>query len=300
MARNCTNIADAAKAGIGARAETMRAQAEAVWAENVDGIHDMRVASRRLRAALSEYRPTLDSKAVRALSRRVRQVTRTLGRPRELDVMIATMMQHQDTLHGEAQTAASHALRRLRARRRAVAMSCREAAGLVSSPAFDELLQAVLTSAAPSRECLLEHARERLTDKYERLCRAYAAWKQNGREERLHEIRVDFKKLRYACEVYVECYGARMTRFLAQLKEVQQLLGAWNDLRVLRVELADIAWDLPERTRRDFPALIAAIGAPCAALETEFAAHAEQFFSKSRRRSARQLFQTPKASCCRE
>ncbi len=300
MSKRCKRIAEAAIEDIRARAEAMRTQADAVKAEDPDGVHDMRVASRRLRAAVDEYRPALDKKASKALLKRVRAVTRTLGRPRELDVMLETLARHRDALQSEARTAANHALRRIRARRRAVAMSCREAAAIASGAAFEELLGALLASAVPTRDCLLDHARRSLKKKYDRLCNAYAAWKATGKEEHLHEVHIDFKNLRYACEAHAECYGDRMTRFLKRLKDVQQLLGDWNDLRVLRLELTDIAWELPDPMRAGLPDLIAAIGRPCAELETAFAAHAEQFFSKARRRNARQLFQTPVITCCAE
>ncbi len=297
MGKGCKKTAEVALEGIRARAGAMRAQADAVRAEDPDGVHDMRVASRRLRAAVDEYRPALDKKASKALLKHVRAVTRTLGRPRELDVMLETLAKHRDTFKGEARTAANHALRRIRARRRAVAMSCREAAAIASGAQFEELLETLLASAAPSSECLLDHARRSLKKKFDRLCNAYKSWKETGNEERLHEVRIAFKKLRYACEVHARIYGDRMTRFLKRLKDVQQLLGDWNDLRVLRLELTDIAWELPDPMRAGLPTLIAAIGRPCAELETAFAAHAEQFFSKSRRRGARQLFQTPAISC---
>src|SRR5262245_22721153 len=52
-----------------------------------DGVHDMRVASRRLRAALDLFGPWAEAAERKRVASAVRDVTRALGRVRELDVM---------------------------------------------------------------------------------------------------------------------------------------------------------------------------------------------------------------------
>jgi len=60
-------------------------------AEDIEAVHDMRVASRRLRAALAVFEPAFACPAYAALVREVRTITRALGAARDLDVMIQTL-----------------------------------------------------------------------------------------------------------------------------------------------------------------------------------------------------------------
>lgn len=62
-----------------------------------DALHDMRVASRRLRAALSVFREAFDIPAYSTLTKSVRNVTSALRKARDLDVMIDGL--RQDMAH---------------------------------------------------------------------------------------------------------------------------------------------------------------------------------------------------------
>ena len=56
--------------------------------KDVEALHDMRVASRRVREAMDIFQPCYKAKAFRKHYRGVRRVTRTLGTVRNLDVCI--------------------------------------------------------------------------------------------------------------------------------------------------------------------------------------------------------------------
>lgn len=61
--------------------------ASAVDGRDPEGVHDMRVATRRLRACLGLFAPWIDPEELARVVPAVRSVTRTLGRVRELDVL---------------------------------------------------------------------------------------------------------------------------------------------------------------------------------------------------------------------
>jgi CHAD domain-containing protein len=69
------------------RAKMFAQVAAAVDGRDPEGVHDMRVASRRLRAALKVFTPWLDRDDLDRLAPAVRSLTRGLGRVRELDVL---------------------------------------------------------------------------------------------------------------------------------------------------------------------------------------------------------------------
>jgi CHAD domain-containing protein len=58
---------------------------------DADAVHDMRVASRRLRAALSVFRPAFACAEYDRLERDVKQITDALSHARDLDVMIEAL-----------------------------------------------------------------------------------------------------------------------------------------------------------------------------------------------------------------
>lgn len=71
--------------------QSIIAQEPAARDGDVEGIHDMRVAIRRLRVALSNFEVCLPRKDRRRLRDELGHLADALGRVRDLDVMIATM-----------------------------------------------------------------------------------------------------------------------------------------------------------------------------------------------------------------
>lgn len=55
-AKTCNLYAEAARAAVGEQADVLTGQAPAVRRETTDGVHDMRVAARRLRARLKMFK----------------------------------------------------------------------------------------------------------------------------------------------------------------------------------------------------------------------------------------------------
>jgi CHAD domain-containing protein len=64
--------------------------------EDIEAVHDMRVASRRLRAALDVFRPAFHGQQFNRFEREIKAVTDALGEARDLDVMI----EHLESLEG--------------------------------------------------------------------------------------------------------------------------------------------------------------------------------------------------------
>ena len=84
--------------------EAMRDHEEGtISGEDPEGLHDMRVATRRMRAALRIAEPYLSGKAVARVGRDLRQVARALGAVRDLDVLIEHARQFRYELPAEQQ-----------------------------------------------------------------------------------------------------------------------------------------------------------------------------------------------------
>jgi CHAD domain-containing protein len=66
--------------------------------EDIEELHAMRVASRRLRAAMDAFEAAFPSRSFRRYLKRVKQVTDTLGAARDLDVAIAGLEEREASM----------------------------------------------------------------------------------------------------------------------------------------------------------------------------------------------------------
>jgi CHAD domain-containing protein len=92
------------------------AQEQGAISGDVDAIHDMRVAIRRLRVALSNFASTLSREDRRRLQSRLKHLAGPLGEVRDFDVMIAALESSLTADSGH--DAIKSVIGRLRARRR--------------------------------------------------------------------------------------------------------------------------------------------------------------------------------------
>ena len=64
---------------------------------DIEFVHEMRVTSRRLRAAMDNFADCFSEKAFRKHYKKVKAITRTMGTVRDLDVLIARFKRELDT-----------------------------------------------------------------------------------------------------------------------------------------------------------------------------------------------------------
>ena len=203
---------------------------------DVELVHQARVATRRLREAVPLLVP---GPRGRKFERRMRRLTRALGPVRELDVALQTL----DEL-STAGTVPPGSVARLKQeirleRARVHAQMCTEV-----SHVDVERLRRKLCSATRKHHVHASHgksrdpkrvlrARARAARRAERLRGAVENAGGIYLPDRLHEVRVAVKKLRYAMEVARELSGSRAVAQIRTLKQVQDLLGRMHDLEVL-------------------------------------------------------------------
>ena len=205
-------------------------------AGDVAAIHQARVATRRLREAL----PLIArGSSGRKLARIVRRLTRSLGPVRELDVALLTLAELSGSpeVPRSGVSALQQAIRQERSRlhadmRRTVDRCDLQKLSeklLTAAKKHDE--SAPRARAADSKQLIAARARaarraERLSGSIENAAAIYLP-------DRLHEVRIAVKKLRYAMEIVRELSGSRATVRIMTLKRAQDLLGRIHDLEVL-------------------------------------------------------------------
>jgi CHAD domain-containing protein len=206
---------------------------------DVNAIHRTRVASRRLREVLPVLQ--LDADVVAKLGRRLRKVTSRLGVVRELDVLLLVLAELRES--GQYPDApinmvtASIEDERDRARARMLAklplaslhrLSAKLEKAALSLESMDKEPGRVL--APPSwRWAIDARVSRRASGTLTAMTSAGALYLP----ERLHDVRIAVKKLRYALEVYADVSGHACSADLKQLRHVQDNLGRLHDLQVL-------------------------------------------------------------------
>jgi CHAD domain-containing protein len=235
-----------------------RLNEELISVESNSGpLHQARVALRRLRSAFSLFRPAIaDGEFVR-LRDALREFADLLGRARNLDVMLAAPGRGRGKEGREAH-------RRLKRERedayRAVA------AGLSGSRLPCLILDIVAwaetgawRAAALAQGPILPFAVDRLDRRWKRVRREAKAFDTLGPEQR-HRLRIDIKKMRYACEFFVgllpQSRRAERKSFVARLAELQDSLGKLNDIETARELAPELAGAGEDAGQEDAQALL--------------------------------------------
>jgi triphosphatase len=209
--------------------------------EDPEDLHDMRVATRRLRAALKLYADALPRRAER-YEKDLRFVASALGEMRDLDV-------HLERLAGEAPEEIVAVLkeRRVEARRRMLeALDSNRYERLVSN--FSGTLRRG-RSPAPTGP-ILEAAPDLVRRRYKKVRKAADALTGHSSPEDFHDLRKKGKRLRYALEPLQEIYGKPSEKMVELLKRIQDDLGEHQDLIVAAGLMQELggAGDLPPQT----------------------------------------------------
>ncbi|MGO8671058.1 MAG: CHAD domain-containing protein [Capsulimonadaceae bacterium] len=87
---------EAARLSIRTQAEELQKNLPGTRSGDVDALHDMRVASRRLRAVMSVFAAAFPERIFRALEREAARVTDALGAVRDADVQIEYLVGLRD------------------------------------------------------------------------------------------------------------------------------------------------------------------------------------------------------------
>lgn len=204
--------------------------------EDLESVHDMRVATRRMRSALRLSKPFFARGALGPYSHRLREIARVLGTVRDLDVLIdkaARFNQKQPELDlspivGEWDKA------RLKARRKLIrALDSRKFARFVRR--FHKFLTTP-GAGAPREPGAGEPAAYQVRQVVPRIIyahyeqvRAYETALPGASLPTLHALRIEFKRLRYALEFFREVLGSEATNVIELVKTLQDHLGDLHD-----------------------------------------------------------------------
>ncbi|MFE3603427.1 CHAD domain-containing protein [Streptomyces sp. NPDC059142] len=233
-----------------AQATAIVAQDPAVRRDLPDSVHQLRVATRRLRSTFRTHRKVLDRTVTDPVGEELKWLAAELGVDRDHEVLSERLAGLVDAVPGTLLLGPVRARLRIwtaggrtgsRARTVAVLDSERYLTLLAT---LDALLAAppLRPAAAKAPEKVLpariDRAYERLA---ERIDGALAMAPGEGRDLALHDARKAAKRARYAAEAAVPALGKPAKRFARRIKAVQTVLGDHQDSVVAREVLRDLA-----------------------------------------------------------
>lgn len=227
----------------------------ALLAGDPEGVHQMRVGLRRLRAAMSLFADILRDPETDALKKEVRWLTRELGPARELHVLVTRVVAPVKRRHSRVEGVSS--LSRDLAEQRAAALARAQEA--VRSARFRALtleIAAWLEAGQwtrPQDERVRDRGDVPIEDSVaEQLTRRFRKIRKRGKKLKeldagpRHKLRIQAKKVRYASEFFADLFAGkrasrRRKRFSSALGRVQDCLGDLNDIAVHEDRIAAIA-----------------------------------------------------------
>ena len=203
--------------------------------EDPEALHNMRVATRRLRAALRAFGDALPVRQERALTAELKWLGEVLGSVRDLDVQLANLQRFAGAAppgHRNALAPYREYMQSERDRQRVAMLTA------LDSKRYNRLLLRLEDLALGARRqrggaaagqriaraghAVIRKAFRRLLARGDRIRAAPAP-------EDLHMLRIRAKRLRYALEFLRDISGKPGQRLIKRLVRLQDLLGAHHD-----------------------------------------------------------------------
>jgi len=215
--------------------------------EDPEDLHDMRVATRRLRATLKLYADFLPERASR-FERGLRWVGSSLGEVRDLDVHLERLA--REASEGGCGESLDEIIAALQERRDEARQRMLE---MLDSARYERLLSSfagVLRRGPSPTGSILEVAPDLVRRRYKKARKAADSLSEDSPPEDFHDLRKKGRRLRYALEPLQGIYGKPAQRMVEVLKELQDDLGDHQDLVVAVAMLREqgVAGNLPPQT----------------------------------------------------
>jgi len=244
----------------------MRAQLDAMcklpdralnW-DDPEGVHDMRVLSRRLRSAMSDFKPYLRKTSLPRL--RLRAIADSLGAVRDEDVALMALEELKTKAKGRAAEGIDMLAEECRNRRKEARAALKSD---IKKPAVDDFRKEFLNKlrtitivfpkksrakqgggASPSfRSFGIKIIKERLKEFSAASRHLYLPFEI----KELHELRILAKRLRYAVELFAACWGDELEAVAKEIALLQTSLGELHDCDVW---IDDLGARLKRTTRK--------------------------------------------------
>ena len=265
----------------------------AVWPDfvsgRIGGLHKTRVASRRIREALPIVGAAAPPAKVRKLRKKMRALTRSLGPIRELDVGLGLLDGNSKT-EGVPGRAIEMVRREVASQRQALREELADKAPVGDLRKLLKKLERVGAAGEKAEGRGKKGKRLRADGKFEAQWRGVLATRLMRRAkglatglenagpvyapERLHDVRISTKKLRYALEIARDAGVSQAMPLIRSLRRHQERLGHLHDLQMLLKHVREAVASPGVGSRvNDLTAYADSLDRECRQLHADFVEH---------------------------
>ena len=223
--------------------------------KDIEALHDMRVASRRVREAMRIFEPCYETKTFRKHYRGVRRVTRTLGAVRNFDVCIDFFSKFRKRLEEpDAKEAAAYLLKQKKKARRQARKRMLRKLDKLDLKGMKKPLRAFLSDPVRGAEGedpdMVTRAQVIVEDRLDDLFGYREAIEEESDVDALHQMRIATKRLRYAMEtLYIVFKDKEFDELYDTVRGMQELLGDIHDLDVFVDMVGEVRGEIEGRKR---------------------------------------------------
>lgn len=220
--------------------------------DDVDALHQGRVAIRRLRSALVAFRPVVGGAEAKAFNAELRWLAAQLGTARDIDVLLPRLTDRQALARLEEERSVAYA----RARRACAS----ERARRLWLDLVEWLTLGDWAKRKKAGKPLPDFAGKAIGKLHDTLL-AEAEAVTGDDDEARHEARKTAKKLRYSVEFFESLHARGAIKkarkhYLAPLKELQEHLGDLNDIAAQPATFAALGIEIDNAAAHDRRSLL--------------------------------------------
>jgi CHAD domain-containing protein len=226
-----------------AQAERLKSLDPMVRRDEPDAVHQMRVATRRLRSTLRSFGHVIRRDRTQQLAGELKWLGTVLGEARDAEVLSGHLLERlrdmpAELVIGPVRARVQGHFASKYADARTVLLEALDSDRYFSL--LDQLDQLMAEpplspqAARPAADVLPAAARRPYRQVRRRMRRARHARAGQPTDEALHEARKAAKRARYAGEAMAPAVGKKASRFARQMKQVQSVLGDHQDAVIAR------------------------------------------------------------------
>jgi CHAD domain-containing protein len=213
-----------------------------------EAVHETRIESRRMRAALEAFRDIFPRRPFDSVYREVRQITRILGVPRESAVSMALIRDLTENRPADP-SCLEYLHKRFASRLKKQEKQLRKKLGRIDPHRLRSRVEFLISkidanekraasSSQPALFQMSESALEqgaRVLEGLTSSIREFPAIRrfEQASDEELHTLRIAAKKARYVMEIYSSVWPGGLSDQIDKARKFQQAAGKYNDWSVL-------------------------------------------------------------------
>jgi CHAD domain-containing protein len=214
--------------------EVLEFRDSALDSDDMEGVHKMRVAIRRLRSAFRGFSPLLNSHFLNEFKKELKRFADTLGKARDEDVAIAALEKLRKKAKNERikiNLGKKIEKRRLKREKTQIQLTetLKESSLEILRKHFDKAINEAGKHSQKTSLTAKEAGCEIISKEIKDFCDLSPSLYNPFNREKLHELRIASKRLRYAIELFSVCWGDKIVRFAREITDMQTFLGELHD-----------------------------------------------------------------------